>query len=340
MRQLLLTSLIVCGPALLLGQGFGALKKTVVLERKLPAAVILPGNAFNVKASAEKPQDDCEKLAADKLQSMVETSLVRFNSKLELNPDRPDTLIVIRVLLCSATATAEHDVLLSAKNKNSQQPTGTKVNGHLGITYQARTRAGQFVDAEPIDVKYEHDFNQVNGAISETKKILGKIPLGAKHKDQGEDEPHTKEDIIEILVDRAAQHVAARLVNTNERVEIQLARGALEQNNRNAEAGQWTKFVETLETMPPLTHMEDDAYRLYNIGVGDEALGYKADSPAAAKRYFEQAVLQYRKAGEANPGEVHFIEPVNRIEIALEHYRQLAQPPAAPAKAPAKGKNN
>ena len=74
--------------------------------------------------------------------------------------------------------------------------------------------------------------------------------------------------------------------------------------------------------------------------MGDEALGYKAESPASARRYFEQAVMQYRKAGEANPQERYFIEPVNRIEIALEHYKQLT-PPAEPAAAkapPKKGK--
>jgi len=67
---------------LLPGQGFGKLKKTIVLERKLPAAVKLPGNAFDVRVSAEKPQDPCEKLAADKLQSMVEiTTVVRTRIK-------------------------------------------------------------------------------------------------------------------------------------------------------------------------------------------------------------------------------------------------------------------
>jgi hypothetical protein len=346
MRRFLLASLIVLYPVLLPGQGFGTLKKTIVLERKLPAAVKLPGNAFNVKVSAEKPQDPCEKLAADKLQSMIETSLIRFNSQLELNPDKPDTLIVLKVLICNAVATPQYNTLLSGKNKGQPQPSGVKVNGRLQVTYQARTRAGKFVDAEPIDVKYDHQFDQVSGAISEAKKVIGKIPRpGARHKDEeGEDEPHTVEDIVEILVDRTAQRVAARLVNTTERVEVMLARGALDQNNRNADAGQWTKFVETLETMPPLARMDDDAYRLYNIGVGDEALGYKAESPAGAKRYFEQAVMQYRKAGEANPQEKYFIEPVNRIEIALEHYKQLSPPaeaPAAPTKTPAKkGKSN
>jgi hypothetical protein len=111
--------------------------------------------------------------------------------------------------------------------------------------------------------------------------------------------------------------------------------------------------VETLETLPPFSKPEDDAYRLYNIGVGDEALGYKAETPASARKYFEQAVVQYRKAGEANPKEKYFIPPVNRIETALEHYRALEQParpiseplpavsvappapPTAPAAAPA-----
>jgi hypothetical protein len=343
MRKLPLIGLIVWYPALLPGQGFGKLKKTIVLERKLPAAVKLPGNAFDVKVSAEKPQDPCSKLAADKLQSMIETNLIRFNSQLELNPDRPDTLIVLKVLICNAVAKPKYDTLLGGKSKGQQQPSGVKVNGRLQVTYQARTRAGKFVDAEPIDVKYDHEFDQVSSAITETKKILSKIPRpGARRKsDEGEDEPHTMEDVIEILVDRTAQRVAARLVNTSERVEVMLARGALDQNNRNADAGQWTKFVEELETMPPLAHLEDDAYRLYNIGVGDEALGYKAESPASAKRYFEQAVMQYRKAGEANPQEKYFIEPVNRIEIALEHYKQLslpAEPPAAKTP-PKKGKS-
>jgi hypothetical protein len=344
MCKSLLASFIVLCPALLPGQGFGALKKTIVLERKLPAAVKLPGNGFNVKATAEKPQDECQKLAADKLQSMVETSLIRFNSQLDLSPDKPDTLISLKVLICSAVATPVHDTLPGGKKRGQEQLSGVKVNGHLQVTYQARTRGGGFVDAEPIDVKYNHEFNQVTGAISETKRIFGKIPHpGGKHKDdEGEDQPQTKEDIIGILVDRTAQHVAARLVNTNERVTVSLARGALDQNNRYAEAGQWTKFVEDLETMPPLPHMDDDAYRLYNIGVGDEALGYKAASPASAKRYFEQAVMQYRKAGEANPQEKGFIEPVNRIEIALEHYKQLSRPPDAPAAntPPKKGKSN
>ena len=315
-------------------------KTTITLERRLPAAVKLPGSSFSVKAAAERPTDWCQKLAADKLQSTVETALVRYNTQLQLNPDKPDSAISVRVLNCNADAKVETTTVLAGKNKGQQQPTGVKVTGHLVASYQARTRGGGFIDAAPLDVKYSQEFNNVNAAISQTKKIFDKIPHpGKKHQDEeAAEEPHTKEDVVEILVNRMTERVAARLVNTNERVEVYLARGAFDEANRYAEATQWTKYVETLETMTPLANADDDAYRLYNIGVGNEALGYKAETPASAKSYFEKAVIDYRKAGEANPHEKYFIEPVNRIEIALEHYRKLAAPAAAqPKKTTSKG---
>jgi tetratricopeptide (TPR) repeat protein len=342
-RRLIAIALTAACPAMLFAQGFtGKLgtKTTIVLDRKLPAAVNLRGNSFSVKATASRPTDACQKLASDKLQSTVETALIRYNSQLQLDPAKPDNIISVRVLNCNAIAKPEYTTSLAGKTKGQQQQTGVKVNGELSASYQARTRAGASVDAESIDVKYEHEFNNVVAAVSATKKIIGKIPLpGRKHQQEEDDsdEPHTMEDVLQILVNRMTARVAARLVNTNERVEVYLARGSMfEEDNRYAEAGQWTKYVEAMETMTPLPNADDDSYRLYNIGVGDEALGYKAETPAAAKGDFEKAVIQYRKAGEANPHEKYFIEPVNRIEIALEHYKKLAAPAAS--KTPAASK--
>jgi tetratricopeptide (TPR) repeat protein len=344
-RGLIAIALVAGSPAMLSAQGFtGKLgtKTTIVLDRKLPAAVNLRGNSFSVKATASRPTDPCQKLASDKLQSTVETALIRYNSQLQLDPAKPDNIISVHVLNCNAITKDEYATSLAGKTKGQQQKTGVKVNGELLASYQARTRAGASVDAESISVKYEHEFNNVVAAVSATRKIIGKIPLpGKKHQqeDEDSDEPHTMEDVLQILVNRMTARVAARLVNTNERVEVYLARGSMfEEDNRYAEAGQWTKYVEAMETMTPLPSAEDDSYRLYNIGVGDEALGYKAETPAAAKADFEKAVIQYRKAGEANPHEKYFIEPVNRIEIALEHYKKLAASPApkTPA-APKKG---
>jgi hypothetical protein len=324
-------------PAMLSGQGFTGKfgsKTTIVLNRKLPAAVTLKGKSFAVKVAAVRPQDPCQKMVTDKLQSTVETAIIRYNSELQLDPDKPDTVISVKVVNCNAVATPEYTTALTGKNKGQQQQTGVKVNGDLTVAYQARTRAGATVDAEPIDVKYKHEFNNVNSAVSGTKNLIGKLPLvGKKHSDDDDnsDDPHTKEDILQIMVNRVTERIAARLVNTNEKVEVRLARGSMfDEDNRLAEAARWSQYVEAMETMTPLPKPEDDSYRLYNIGVGDEALGYKAETPAGAKAAFEKAVIQYRKAGEANPHEKYFIEPVNRIEIALEHYRKLSTPAAAP----------
>jgi hypothetical protein len=320
-RKWLAAGFVVFGPAVVLGQGFGKIKKPVMLDRKLPAAVKLQGNTFIVKATAEAAVNSCNALAADKLQSTVEADLIHNNNQLILNPAAPDTSISIRVLSCYAVARPQYAMQFGKNPNRPQQPSGYKVTADLSVTYEARGRDGGFVDAEPLDVKYNHEFDNAAAAIS---GLLGR----------GEEEPHTPEEVVQVLTNRMAQRIAARLVNTDERVEVLLGKGGpLDDANRYAEAGQWTRFVEALETMPPLTNAADDSYRLYNIGVGDEALGYKAETPTSATKYFEKAVIQYRKAGEANPHEKYFIQPVNRIEIALEHYKELALP-ARPSAAP------
>jgi tetratricopeptide (TPR) repeat protein len=206
------------------------------------------------------------------------------------------------------------------KNNGQQQPSAYTITGTLAVTYQSKTRAGKSLDAEPITVKFTEEVN----TVSKAKEFVGKIPHPGKSKASEEDNVRTVGDVEQILVTRVSDRIAARLVNTDERVEALLARGSLDEYNRYAEAGQWSDFVEKLETMPPLPRAEDDAYRLYNIGVGNEALGYKATTPEAARRDFEKAVIDYRKASEANPHEKYFLEPINRIEIALEHYKKLA----------------
>jgi hypothetical protein len=77
--------------------------------------------------------------------------------------------------------------------------------------------------------------------------------------------------------------------------------------------------------MPPLKTPKDDAYRLYNIAVAYEALSYQSDDRAAAKKFIEQAAINYGKAIDAKPDEKFFLEPQNRIETAAAYYRRLDQ---------------
>ena len=337
MRTLVLAVCFSFVPCLTFGQGFGhgiaKLKKTVTLERKLPAAIQLPGSTFQVKVTAVNPQ---YREVAEKLRQMVETEIMRFNAQLSPAETGADSIISVAVSnfnVPKPTATSDpYAAPLAIGNKHSggapQQPTAYTITGTLAVSYQAKTRAGKTLDAEPVTVKFVEEVN----TASKAKEFVSKIPHPGRSKAGDEEHVQTVGDVEQILVTRAADRIAARVVNTDERVDAMLARGALEEYNKYAEAGQWTDFAEKLETMPPLPRPDEDAYRLYNIGLANEALGYKATTPDAARRYFEKAVIDYRKASEANPHEKYFLEPVNRIEIALEHYKKLATATASRSK--------
>jgi len=107
-----------------------------------------------------------------------------------------------------------------------------------------------------------------------------------------------------------------------------LARGKLDDTNNLAESKEWTRYVEALETMTPLPTGQD-AYRLYNIGVGYEAEAYLADTPDKARKYLEQAAINYGKAIDARQDEKYFAEPQQRIETAIAHYKKLSDQSAA-----------
>jgi tetratricopeptide (TPR) repeat protein len=135
------------------------------------------------------------------------------------------------------------------------------------------------------------------------------------------------------LINDAALQIASRLVNTSETVDVLLARGgSLDQANTLIDQKLWTRALEALETMPPLPQPEDDAYRLYNLGVVNEALGYQAEDVTKARKYLQEAAVDYGKAIDAKPAEKYFLEPQTRIDSALAHYKRLGDLQVASAK--------
>jgi hypothetical protein len=100
----------------------------------------------------------------------------------------------------------------------------------------------------------------------------------------------------------------------------------------------WTRALENLDTMTPLAQPEDDAYRLYDLGVANEALGYQAEDVTMARKYLQEAAIDYGKAIDSKPAEKYFLQPQTRIDTALVHYKTLgeqAKASAAAASSPA-----
>src|SRR5580692_861709 len=71
-------------------QGFGLSKKTVKLQRKMPATVHLPGPGFDVQVNAH---DSGNADAARMLSDLLTIELQKYDKKLQVKPASPDEVI-------------------------------------------------------------------------------------------------------------------------------------------------------------------------------------------------------------------------------------------------------
>jgi hypothetical protein len=63
--------------------------------------------------------------------------------------------------------------------------------------------------------------------------------------------------------------------------------------------------------------------------VVNEALGYQAEDVPKARKYLQEASIDYGKAIDAKPTEKGFLPPQTRIDTALAHYKTLGERMAA-----------
>jgi hypothetical protein len=314
-------------------QGFGGSvisgKKKVVLHRKLPAAIRLTATTFAVKASArDKTQAD----VAQSLSEILETELLKHDTRLHAEQSSPELLIS-----CSIThfeipppqSFTRNEVVLEKGHSVEEPRRFYKVTGALEVAYQVKdNRSGKVLDSDNLSAKYSKDFEESSNQAADQSlqsKVMDPFKRAVGKKTEDSSAPPTPIELRQTLIHQVVSQVAMTLVNTDENVEVNLARGKLDGANKLAESGLWSRDLETLETMPPLKTSKDDAYRLYNIAVAYEALSYQSDDRAAAKKFIEQAAINYGKAIDAKPDEKFFLEPQNRIETAAAYYRRLDQ---------------
>ena len=319
-------------------QGFGASKVKVTLQRKLPALVHLPSDTIKLTVTTA---DQDGTLPFD-FQALLETELLKDDPDLR-EMDNAGVQILCQITEYShpeptVTKRAGPGISLTGANPGVTATSNyTRITGQLNVSLQVKDSSGGLLISDNISATYDQEFDSAgnsasHGVFGSVTGTFGRMKGGGKSEDMN---PPTPSELRSRLILDAVQQIAEHLVDSDEKIEVLLAQkaGPLDEGNKAAQTGLWQRALETYETASPFPKPEDDAYRLYNVGVGNEALGYKAETPARARHYFEQAVIDYRKAGELNPREKYFIEPVNRIQLALEHYKKLAAPPAAPKKA-------
>ncbi len=325
-------------------QGFGAAKEKVTLQRKLPALVHMPGDTVKVTVTSS---DEDGTLPYD-FQALLETELLKDDPNLR-EDDNPSTQIICQITDYShpdptyttraapgiAFGSGGIDITKSA----TRTATFERITGQLNVSFQAKDASGHVLISDNISSSFDGEYDSEGNSTSHGMmgEITGKFSRakgGAKSEDLN---PPTHAELRSRLIIDAVQQIAEHLVDTNETVEAYLARkdGPLEEGDKAAETGLWEKALETYETATPFPKPEEDAYRLYNIGVAYEALAYQADDQKAIMKYLDQAAISYGKAVDAKPDEKYFLPAQKRIQTAIAHYKELDQEKAAAERAKA-----
>jgi tetratricopeptide (TPR) repeat protein len=309
-------------------QSFGTLvfKDKVTLMRKLPVAVHLTGATIKVKVTGHDSQSD---LIHD-LQGLLETELLKDDPQLRAAESSAATIVSCQITsFAHPQPTVTTRPSLVAGKNGSKTQSFTRVTGELGVAFQARSSSGQMLGSDNVRAKYDKEFdsngnNASNGIKGTVSSAWNRVTGSAGSEDLN---PPTDAELRGKLIQDAVRQIAEHIVNTRETVEVYLARqkGALDDGDKLAQAGLWQRALETYETAPPLPKPQDDAYRLYNIGVAYEALAYAAEDEKSAMKYLDEAAIDYGKAIDQKPAEKYFLEPQKRIETAIAHYRMLKE---------------
>jgi hypothetical protein len=331
---LFISLVVLMAPSPNYAQGFGTPKEKVVLHRKLPAVVHLSGTSFVVKATSHSPS---EAEVAQLLPDMLGNELLKNEKSLRVDSESPQVTIACTITNYETppkqTITRNQTVL--QKGKLVQKPTTYyEVTGQLDVTYKVTEKSGAVIDSNNVTSKYSREFQQGTNQATDSKMggwlknhISDQLPnVGGGDQAEKPTVPPTAEQLRQELLQGVMEQVGPRLVVTNEAVDVFLAGGKLSEANKTAEKGLWSRYLETLDTMTPLPNPQEDAYRLYNMGVANEALGYEAEDRAAAKKFLQEAAIDYGKAIDAKPDEKYFLDSQARIETAVTYYRTLGEP--------------
>jgi tetratricopeptide (TPR) repeat protein len=311
-------------------QGFGASKLKVTLQRKLPALVHLPGNSIKLTVNTA---DNDSTLPYD-FQALLETELLKDDPDLHEEDDAP-VLINCQITEYShpdpvVTKRAAPGISLSGANPGvSAMSNYTRYTGQLNVSFQAKTSAGAVLISDNVSATYDQEFDSSgnsasHGVLGSVTGTFGRMKGGGKSEDIN---PPTPSELRSRLIIDAVQQIAEHLVDSDEKIEVLLAQksGPLDEGDKAAQTGLWQRALETYETASAFPKPDEDAYRLYNIGVAYEALAYAATDEKMTMKYLDQAAINYGKAIDAKPSEKYFVEPQKRIETAISHYKELDQ---------------
>jgi hypothetical protein len=321
-------------------QNFGGAfqHKKIMLVRKLPPTGHIDGSSFKVQVSGGPGDVD------QALQSTIESLIIGNDSRLHtvMSPtDKPDAMITCQVTSYSQQSATETQAGVTLGKMTVPSQSFIHEKGLMTVTFNAQDlRASKSIAANTVTGKFDQQYPIQSAAPSKVNSVAGMAgilshiqPKPAAGGDEASaNKPPTPIELRDMLVKNISYQIVSHLVNTSEQVPVDLAvGGGLDDADKLMDQKLWTRALENLETMTPFGQPAQDAYRLYNLGVVNEALGYQAEDVPRARKYLQEASIDYGKAIDAKPDEKNFLQPQTRIDTALAYYKTLGDQAAASA---------
>jgi hypothetical protein len=307
------------------GEGFGMMKKSANLTRIHPPQVFIAGTRVSTKVTAASSDYG---VAAQRLQSQLESELLGKNPRLKVDVSRADASIDFKILRDDYSEKWENRQMVRYVDRGRKDSKGRKALDEEHVTVRFKVVSYAFnaafkvhdmqkdvsLAADSFNWSYSKDFQEGNGSPDASS-------------------------LESSAVQACVNDLTNRLAPTKEVVGVLLPRGSFEAAAAFADAGLWSKYQEALEKVQPLKNSADEAYRQYALGVAYEAQGYGADDHDTTLKYLEQASVHYNNAVDANPKEGYFTKPyqsvlfsshnadapIARVSAALVQYQKLKE---------------
>ena len=319
--QNILMLLLAAAPCL--GQGFGAgaavaigkRGEAVELTRTLPPIVDLRGQRVSFEASGAGgvPRDVVDLLTIRGRAVLAKAAgysieVVNANAQ--------------RSLRCMIPLFE-----LTDARKEQQSGTATEqfvvVKGNMiAIVDVLDPRSGKTLDTENLKTTYEKWFH-IN--LNEPGQSQGvNIAIRKKNKKLTNERVPTQQEKYALVTEGTVTKFAAAFVPPPESFTVPLPRRRLKPLSLMASKGQWAELREASQNLTPLTKPDEDAYRIYLIGLAAEALAY-ADrhNSAEATKLLSDAIQYYSKAKDQKPVEKGFGLAATRAQNALDRYNRI-----------------
>ena len=294
-------------------------RRTEIVVRTSPS-VYLPGPSLSVEVTSLKP---VTQRVPELIQQKIQDTLIKNDPRLGITTGSPDTLIQCTIADLGYSSGVE------ARTRQEYQKTG-----EMTVTDPTTGATSTMDQYGYVDVPYRAlVFNARLSVKCEVKDVATGVVLYSDRFDPVYSDPRDvvagarSDDLNEVYLRLAGEAADLILAQLSPRIYaeiVELPSRKLKEASKLLEANSWNEALRLLTATPPFKDQKDEAYRLYSIGIAQEALAYSAPSGAERKRILEQAVNNYRIATELKPREDAFWAPKNRAESLLWQAARLA----------------